>query len=315
MNEFRSKKVWHNGKFVKWESATVHGMSHALHYGTAWFEGIRCYRTVRGAQVFRLAEHVQRLFASCRIYRTEIPFSPAEIQNAVLETIRVNELEECYVRPLVCRGYGPLGVNPLHAPVETFIFVGLLGPYLGQEAKQVGVDVCVTSWARPTPNTLPSLAKAAGNYTNAALIKMEAVERGFVEGIALDTHGFVSEGTTENIFLIWRGKLFTPPASSAVLPGITRSSIIRLARDRGYEVVEQMIPREMLYIADEIFLVGTAVEVIPVRSVDRTPVGRGTRGPITARLQEDFFTYVEGNVEDRYRWLSPVFQKERATQA
>jgi branched-chain amino acid aminotransferase len=302
----RSKKIWFDGEFIDWEKATVHVMSHALHYGSSWFEGIRCYKTERGSEVFRLAEHVRRLFDSCRIYRADIPFTQPQIEEAIRETIRVNQLEQCYIRPLVFRGEGSIGVNPLPAPLRTYIMVWEWGSYLGDEAMEQGVDVCVSSWVRAAPNTFPSMAKAGGHYMNSGLIKMEAVTRGFVEGIALDTAGYVSEGSGENIFIIRDGKILTPPLGCAILPGITRDSIITLAKERGLEIVEQLIPREMLYICDEIFFTGTAAEVTPVRSIDGIAVGAGKRGPITAMIQEDFFAYIRGQVEDRFGWMSPV---------
>lgn len=299
-------KAWRNGKLIDWEDATVHVMTHALHYGTAFFEGIRCYKTERGSEVFRLNDHIQRLYNSCRIYRIEISYEEEELQTACLETIQANGLEECYIRPLVFRGVGSIGVNPLNNPVEYFILVWKWGKYLGDEAIEQGVDVCVSSWNRAAPNTFPPLAKAAGNYLNGGLIKMEAVTNGFAEGIALDSHGYVSEGSGENLFVFVRGKLFTSPLAQAILPGITRDTVITLAREAGYEVCEQTIPREMLYTADEIFMTGTAAEITPVRSVDRVPVGSGTRGPVTTDLQQRFFEYVEGRVEDRHHWMTPV---------
>lgn len=307
----KSKKIWHNGEFVDWDKATVHVMSHAVHYGSSWFEGIRCYKTRRGSEVFRLDDHVNRLYDSCKIYRTEIPYSREEFSEAILETIRVNELEHCYIRPIVFRGYGSLGVNPLKAPLEAFIAIYEWGRYLGEEAMEAGVDVCVATWARMAPNTFPWMAKTGGNYVNSGLIKMEAIANGFAEGIALDTQGYVSEGSGENLFLIHKGKVITPPQSSSILPGITRDSVINLARERGYEVVEQLIPREMLYIADEVFLTGTAAEVTPIRSIDHILVGSGRRGPITTQIQHDFFNYVEGKVEDRYGWLTGVYKEAK----
>lgn len=306
----RSKKIWHNGEFVDWDKATLHVMTHALHYGTSWFEGIRCYKTSRGSEVFRLQDHVSRLINSCKIFRTEVPFSQEEIFQAILETIRVNDLEHCYIRPIVLRGYGTYGVNPLKAPVEIYIVSYEWGRYLGEEAMEAGIDTCVSTWARMAPNTFPWMAKTGGNYINSSLIKMEATLGGFVEGIALDTQGYVSEGSGENIFLFYKDKLVTPPTSSSILPGVTRDSVIALARDQGLEVQEQLIPREMLYLAEEIFLCGTAAEITPVRSVDRIVIGTGRSGPVTARLQRDFFDYVEGKIEDRYGWMSAVYQEK-----
>ncbi|HXK60176.1 MAG TPA: branched-chain amino acid transaminase [Acidobacteriota bacterium] len=310
MSEIRAKKIWRNGELIDWEQATVHVMAHALHYGSSWFEGIRCYKTARGSEVFRLPEHVNRLFDSCKIYRANIPFSKQEIIEAILQTIDANNLEQCYIRPLVFRGAGAIGVNPLPAPIESYIIVWEWGSYLGEDAMENGVDLCVSSWHRAAPNTFPSMAKAGGNYLNSALIKMEATLDGFAEGIALDSEGFVSEGSGENIFLVRGGRLYTSSLNSAILPGITRDSVITLARDAGYEVVEQKIPREMLYLADEVFVTGTAAEITPVRSIDRIVIGEGKRGPVTAVIQRRFFDYVEGKVDDRYGWMTPVRTKK-----
>ncbi len=303
----RASKAWHNGALIEWDDAKVHVMAHVFHYGTSVFEGIRCYQTTRGSEVFRLHEHILRLYHSARIYRMEIPFPIEQFEAAVLETIRANNLQHCYIRPLVFRGVGPIGVNPLKNPVESYILTWEWGKYLGDEAIEKGVDVCISSWHRAAPNTFPTMAKAGGNYLSSALVKMEAVVNGFAEGIALDSNGFVSEGSGENIFLLSRGKLWTPQISNAILPGITRDSVIRLATELGYEVVEQPIPREMLYLADELFMTGTAAEITPVRSVDRIPIGAGVRGPVTARLQQAFFDYVQGRSEDRFGWMVPVY--------
>ncbi len=303
----RASKAWYNGALIEWDDAKVHVMAHVFHYGTSVFEGIRCYQTTRGSEVFRLHEHILRLYHSARIYRMEIPFPIEQFEAAVLETIRANNLQHCYIRPLVFRGVGPIGVNPLKNPVESYILTWEWGKYLGDEAIEKGVDVCISSWHRAAPNTFPTMAKAGGNYLNSALVKMEAVVNGFAEGIALDSNGFVSEGSGENIFLLSRGKLWTPQISNAILPGITRDSVIRLATELGYEVVEQPIPREMLYLADELFMTGTAAEITPVRSVDRIPIGTGVRGPVTARLQQAFFDYVQGRSEDRFGWMVPVY--------
>ena len=307
----KSRKIWHNGQFVDWEKANVHVSSHALHYGSSWFEGIRCYKTSRGSEVFRLWEHVERLFNSCKIYRREIPFSPQDFQEAILETIRANHMEHCYIRPLVFCGTGSLGLNPLQAPTECFILVWEWGRYLGEGSTEEGVDVCVSSWNRPAPNTFPTMAKVGGNYINSILIKMEAVINGFAEGVALDNQGFISEGSGENIFLIRNETLYTPPTSNAILPGITRNSVLTLAKERGYEVLEEVLTREMLYLADEIFLTGTAAEVTPIRSVDHIMIGEGKRGPITTQIQQDFFDYVEGKVDDRHAWMTLVYEEER----
>jgi branched-chain amino acid aminotransferase len=312
MNRVSAEKVWKNGKLIDWEDATVHVASHALHYGTSWFEGIRCYKTSRGPEVFRLDDHIQRLFNSCKIYRTNIPFSEFEIHQAILETIRGNRFQECYIRPLVMRGWGTLMVNPLSAPVDVLLMAWKWGKYLGEEAIEQGVDVGTASWMRAAPNTLPSMAKAGGNYLNGGLVKMEAAHRGYAEGIALDTQGYVSEGSGENIFMVHKGRAMTPPLGSSILPGITRDSVIRLLRELGIETVEQQIPREMLYLAEEIFLTGTAAEVTPVCSVDGIVLGsRRGRGPVTTRLQKAFFDYVEGRVEDRFGWMTSVYQSAR----
>lgn len=306
MTQIGSKKIWHNGEMVDWEKATVHVMSHALHYGTSWFEGIRCYKTARGSEVFRLKDHVNRLFDSCKIYRTDVPFTRQEICDGTLQTIQANDFDQCYIRPIVFRGYGSMGVNPLPAPVEAYIIVWQWGRYLGEEAMEKGVDLGVATWHRAAPNTFPSMAKSGGNYLNSSLIKMEALSNGFAEGIALDTSGCVSEGSGENLFVVRNSKILTPPLSSSVLPGVTRDSVMTLARELGYEIQEQSIPREMLYLADEIFLTGTAAEVTPVRSVDRITIGAGRRGPVTAAIQRVFFDYVEGKSADRFGWMTPV---------
>ncbi len=306
MTEIKAKKIWRNGELVDWDKATVHVMAHALHYGSSWFEGIRCYKTARGSEVFRLTEHVGRLFDSCKIYRASIPFTQDEFIDAVLQTIDANDLEECYIRPLVFRGVGAIGVNPLPAPIDAYIIVWYWGKYLGEDALENGVDLCVSSWHRAAPNTFPTMAKAGGNYLNSGLIKMEATLDGYVEGIALDSEGFVSEGSGENLFLVRKGTFFTSPLASGILPGITRDSVITLAKDAGYEVVEQRIPREMLYLADEVFLTGTAAEVTPVRSIDHIVIGEGKRGSVTTIIQRSFFDYVQGKVEDRFGWMTPV---------
>ncbi|MFN0088455.1 MAG: branched-chain amino acid transaminase [Blastocatellia bacterium] len=299
-----AKKIWHNGKMIDWDAAQIHIMSHVIHYGSSLFEGIRCYSTPKGPAIFRLREHIARLRNSCHIYRTEIPFTVEELIQACVDVVRVNGFKECYLRPVVLRGYGPFGVNPLGNPVETYIASWVWGKYLGQEAIDEGVDVCVASWARMHPNTLPATAKSAANYMNSQLIKMEAITNGYVEGIALDTDGNVSEGSGENLFVIRDGVLYTPPLSSAVLPGITRNSVIQIARNLGFEVVEQVMPRAALYIADEVFFTGTAAEITPIRSIDRIRVGAGKRGPITEALQEDFFAITSGRKEAPGDWLS-----------
>ncbi len=303
----RASKVWHNGELIDWDDAKIHVMTHALHYGTTVFEGIRCYETQRGSEVFRLPEHISRLYHSAKMYRMDLALTREDYLEAVLSTIRANQLRHCYIRPLAFRGVGAIGVNPLGNPIEEYILVWEWGKYLGDEAIEQGVDVCISSWNRAAPNTFPTMAKAGGNYLNGTLVKMEAIVNGFSEGIALDTSGYISEGSGENFFLIFQERIVTPPVSNAILPGITRNSVITLAREKGYEVVEQAIPREMLYMADELFLTGTAAEITPIRTVDRIPIGKGTRGRITAELQHDFFDYVEGRVEDRHGWMTGVY--------
>ena len=302
----RTQWIWMNGDFVPWEEAKVHVASHVIHYGTALFEGIRAYASPSGPRVFRLDEHLERLFYSCRIYRMDIPYSVEEIRRAILETIKKNALEACYIRPVVYRGYGTLGVDPSHCPVDVAILTWRWGKYLGDEALQKGVDVCVSTWFRNAPNTTPAMAKCAANYMNAQLIKLEAKARGYIEAIALDTHGYVSEGSGENVFLVRRGTLYTPPMAAAILDGITRNTVITLAREFEIPVVETLIPREFLYVADEVFFSGTAAEITPIRSIDGIPVGRGEPGPITRKLMSAFFDIVEGRVPDRYEWFTPV---------
>ena len=298
--------IWFNGDFVPWEDAKVHVMTHALHYGSGVFEGIRCYKTERGPAVFRLDEHVDRMFKSCKIYRMPIPFTPEQVRDAILDTVRRNELESCYIRPLVYRGYGAIGVDPRKSPVDVIIGVWDWGKYLGPEALERGVNVCVSSWNRAAPNTFPALAKATGNYLNSQLAKMEALEDGYDEAILLDPAGYVSEGSGENIFLIKDEGIITPPSSTSILPGITRHSVIVIARELGYEVVKRHVPRETLYISDELFFTGTAAEVTPIATVDRIAIGKGSRGPITTAVQEELFAIVEGKVEDRHGWLTMV---------
>ena len=298
------EKVWHNGEFIPWESATIHVASHVVSYGSCLFEGIRCYETPHGPAIFRLKDHTDRLVNSCKIYRIELEYSREQLQQAMVELVRLNKAKHAYIRPLVLRGYGEAGVNPLHNPIQVYLLAWKWGKYLGPEALKKGVDVCVSSWHRMAPNTLPAMAKAAANYMNSQLIQMEASTNGYVEGIALDAAGNVSEGSGENIFVIRDDKIFTPPFASAVLPGITRESIIILAEELGYTVAEQAMPRELLYIADEVFFVGTAAEVTPIRSVDRIVIGKGQAGPITRKLQERYLEIAEGRAEDKYGWLT-----------
>lgn len=301
-----TEKIWHNGKFIKWDDARIHVLSHVVSYGSSVFEGIRCYATKTGPAIFRLPEHVQRLIDSAKIYRMELGFSKEQLHDAIVELVSVNKLPSCYIRPIAMRGYGEIGVYPLKNPVEVYLAAWEWGKYLGAEALENGVDVCISSWNRMAPNTLPTLAKAGGNYLNSQLIKMEAIANGYSEGIALDVNGNISEGSGENIFVIRHGKLHTPPLSNSVLPGITRDTVAKLANRLGYEVVETTIPRELLYLADEIFFTGTAAEISPIRSIDKIKIGSGKRGPITKALQEEFFAVVEGTGEDRFGWLTPV---------
>ncbi len=297
-------KIWFNGELVPFEEATIHVLSHVVHYGSSVFEGIRCYQTEQGPAIFRLDEHMQRLIDSAKIHRMEIDYGLGELCQACIDTVAESELQACYLRPLVFRGHGPMGVNPLKNPVETVIAVWEWGKYLGPEALEQGVDVQVSSWNRNAPNTTPSLAKAGANYLNAALIKMEAIKNGFTEGIALSIDGLLSEGSGENLFIVKGGKLYTPPTGLSVLPGITRDTVITLAKERGYSVEEKLIPREALYIADELFFTGTAAEVTPIRSVDHITVGTGRRGPITEELQAAYLDAVEGRSEhDRWRTI------------
>lgn len=306
MGSPRADWIWMNGKLVPWDDAKIHVGSHVIHYGSAVFEGIRCYKTPKGSAVFRLDAHVERLFASAKIYWMDLGHTPEQVNAAILETIRANKLDACYIRPVAYRGVGQLGVYPLASPVELAVMVWDWGKYLGQEALEQGVDVCVSSWTRMAPNTLPAMAKSAGNYLNSQLIKVEAVKGGFAEGIALDAAGYVSEGSGENLFAVLKGRLVTPPLVSSVLPGITRDSVLTLAQKLGIPVEEKAMPRELLYLADELFFTGTAAEITPIRSVDRQQVGRGSRGPVTAELQKAFFDVVECRTADAHGWLTFV---------
>jgi branched-chain amino acid aminotransferase len=301
-----SGKIWVNGEFVDWKEAKVHVLSHVIHYGSSIFEGIRCYNTKLGPAVFRLRDHVARLYDSAKIYRMEIPYSQEEFSQAILDTIKINGLEECYIRPAIFRGYGELGVYPLNCPVESIIAVWAWGKYLGEKAIEEGVDVGVSSWRRMAPDTMPNMSKAGSNYMNSQLAKMEAVFNGYDESIMLDYSGLVSEGSGENIFVVKNGTLYTPPISSSLLAGITRDSVISLAEEMDLELIETDIPREMLYIADEVFLTGTAAEVTPIRSVDKIPVSNGFRGEITKKIQQRFFELLKGEIDDLYGWLTVV---------
>jgi branched-chain amino acid aminotransferase len=305
-----SGKIWMNGTLVDWVDARIHIASHVIHYGSGVFEGARCYATPRGSACFRLDAHMRRLFDSAKVYRMEPSVAQGPLTEAVLETIRANEFKACYIRPIVYRGYHTLGVNPLPCPVDIAILTWEWGAYLGQDALEKGVDVQVSSWSRSAPNTFPSLAKSCANYANSQLIKMEAIIQGYSEGIALDTAGCLSEGSGQNLFLVRDGVIYTPPISASILAGITRDSVITLARDLGFQVREEVLPREMLYIVDEAFFVGTAVEITPIRSVDKVAVGNGRRGPVTEALQNAFFDVVNGKTPDRHGWLTFVYPGE-----
>ncbi len=303
-------KIWMNGSLIDWADAKIHIASHVIHYGSGVFEGARCYDTPKGSACFRLDAHLRRLFDSAKIYRMEPRVSYAEIHEATLETIRANHFKACYIRPIVYRGYHTLGVNPFPCPVDTAIITYEWGAYLGEDAVQNGVDVCISSWSRSAPNTFPTLAKTTANYANSQLIKMEAVAQGYSEGIALDTFGYLSEGSGQNLFIVRDNTLYTPPLTASILPGITRNSVITLAKDLGIKVREEMLPREMLYIADEAFFAGTAVEITPIRTVDKITIGHGRRGPITKAVHDAFFDLINGKSADRYGWLEYVYPGE-----
>jgi branched-chain amino acid aminotransferase len=300
-------KIWMNGKLVEWKDATIHIASHVIHYGSGVFEGARCYDTPKGSACFRLDEHMQRLINSAKIYRMEYPLDLGGWRDAVLQTIRANEMKACYIRPLVYRGYETLGVNPLGNPVDAAILVWEWGAYLGAEALEQGVDMKISSWSRMAPNTLPAMAKSTANYANSALIKMEALADGYSEGIALDVFGNISEGSGQNLFIVRDGAIVTPPISASILGGITRDTIITLARELGFSVTESDLPRESVYIADEVFCVGTAAEVTPIRSIDKIQIGSGRRGPVTEALQRAFFDVINGASPDRHGWLTYVY--------
>jgi branched-chain amino acid aminotransferase len=304
-----TEKIWHDGRLINWDDAKIHVLSHVTSYGSSVFEGVRCYSTPNGPAIFRAREHMRRLLDSAKIYRIEMHHSIDELVNAMSELVRVNKLDSCYFRPLVIRGYGNVTVMPTKDnPTQAYIACWEWGSYLGKDGLENGIDVCVSSWTRLAPNTLPALAKAGANYMNSQLIRMEAAINGYAEGIALDSSGYVSEGSGENLFVVRDGKITTPPLGASVLPGITRDTIIQLAQSLNIPVAEALIPREALYIADEAFFCGTAAEVTPIRSVDRIEIGKGKRGPITEKLQREFFAIVEGKVPDRFGWLTPVVQ-------
>jgi branched-chain amino acid aminotransferase len=298
--------IWMNGRLVDWRDATIHVASHVVHYGSGVFEGIRAYDSTRGSHVFRLPEHMRRLWDSCKVYRMEPPYTPQQLNDAVLDTVRANGFKSCYIRPLVYRGYSQLGVNPLPCPVDVAIVVWEWGAYLGDDAQAHGVDVGVSSWTRIAPNTFPAMAKATANYANSGLIKMQATVDGYAEGIALDESGLLSEGSGQNLFLVRDRVVYTPSLTSSILQGVTRDTVLTLAQDLGFEIREQPLPREFLYLADEAFFCGTAVEITPIRSIDKLLVGDGRRGPVTAELQQRFFAVISGDLPDAHRWLTPV---------
>lgn len=304
--------IWHNGRFIKWEEATIHVLSHVVSYGSSVFEGIRCYSTPAGPAIFRLGDHVRRMLDSAKIYRMGITQSAGELGEAMLELVRVNQMDACYIRPIALRGYGTIGVDGTKNPIDVYLACWSWGKYLGEEALAEGVDVCVSSWNRIAPNTLPALAKAGANYMNSQLMKMEALANGYSEGIALDKNGYVSEGSGENIFLVRDGQIHTPPLGTSVLPGITRDCILKLAKRLGIPMVETIVPREMLYIADEVFFSGTAAEITPIRSIDRITIGNGRRGPVAEALQKEFFGIINGTRPDSEGWLSPVYAGQPA---
>src|SRR5215813_9881102 len=305
----KTEKIWHNGNLVPWDDACIHVMSHVVNYGSSVFEGIRCYALPTGPAIFRANEHIQRLLDSARIYRIYVDFTREEIVAGMVETIAVNGVWPCYIRPIVLRGYGQAGVNPFNSPTEVYIANYPWGKYLGSDAEQ-GVDICISSWTRIAPTTLPAMAKSGANYMNSQLIKMEAIVNGYAEGIALDTNGYISEGSGENVFVVRNGVLQTAPLGNSVLPGITRDSVLTIAQDLDIPVVEQGIPREMLYIAEEAFFTGTAAEVTAIRSVDKISVGKGVMGPITRAIQKEFYAIIGGTKEDRHNWLTPVPMKQ-----
>ena len=302
---FGKGKIWFDGKLVDWKKANIHILSHVVHYASSVFEGVRCYNTKQGPAIFRLDAHIDRLFDSAKIYRMEIPYTKKQFKDAVIKVVQVNKLKACYIRPVVYRGYGDVGVSPVGCPIDVSIIVWEWGKYLGSDALEKGIDVRVASWARMAPNTLPTMAKTGANYMNSQLIKLEALADGYAEGIALDTHGQISEGSGENIFIVRDGSIVTPPLIDALLPGVTRASVMALAKDAGMTVTESHIPRELLYIADEVFFTGTAAEITPIRTIDRMMVGDGKPGPVTRELQKRFMKVVQDG-KDPHGWLSFV---------
>jgi len=303
---FPGKMIWMDGRLVPWDDAKIHVLSHAIHYGSCAFDGLRMYQTPQGSFILRLHDHMKRLLESTKIYRMEPSFTLDELCAGVKQTVIANELKSGYIRPFVFRGYHSLGLNPTKCPVVTAIAAWEWGAYLGEEGLEKGVSVRISSWNRPAPNTLPTMAKVAANYMNSQLVKLEALQDGFDEGIALDTNGFISEGSGENVFIVKNGALFTPPTGSSILPGITRHCVIQFAREMGIKVKQQLLPRESLYVADEAFMTGTAAEITPIALVDKIKVGAGTRGPITKKIQDAFFGLVRGELPDTHGWLEKV---------
>jgi branched-chain amino acid aminotransferase len=301
----KTENIWHNGKLIPWDKATLHVMSHVIHYGSSVFEGVRCYALPSGPAIFRAKEHMQRLLDSAKIYRIDVDFTVEELIAGMAEVVKSNGVSPCYIRPIILRGYGEAGVNPFNSPTEVYICNYPWGKYLTSESGE-GADVCISSWTRIAPNTLPAMAKSAANYMNSQLIKMEAVINGYVEGIALDSNGYVSEGSGENVFVVRNGILHTAPLGYSVLPGITRDSVLEIARDLNIPVSQECIPRELLYIADEVFFTGTAAEVTPIRSVDKISVGKGVTGPVTKAIQKEFYAIIRGEKPDKHKWLTPV---------
>jgi branched-chain amino acid aminotransferase len=301
----KTEKIWHNGTLIPWDDAHIHVMSHVIHYGSSVFEGVRCYSLPTGPAIFRAQEHAQRLLDSAKVYRIDVDYTGEDIVKAMSDVVANNGVWPCYLRPVILRGYGEAGVNPFNSPTEVYVVNYPWGKYLTSDA-DTGCDVCVSSWTRLAPNTLPAMAKAGANYMNSQLIKMEAIVNGYAEGIALDSNGYVSEGSGENVFLVRNGVLQTAPLGNSVLPGITRDSVLQIARDLAIPIVESVIPREMLYISDEAFFTGTAAEITPIRSVDKISVGKGATGPVTKAIQKEFYAIVKGEKADRHQWLTPV---------
>jgi branched-chain amino acid aminotransferase len=302
----RADWIWMDGRWVAWQDAKIHVLSHVVHYGSSVFEGIRCYDGPRGPAIFRLPDHLRRLYDSARVYRMEIRYTPDELARVHRDIVTKNGLASCYLRPIVYRGFDNLGVNPFGKPVEVAVAAFPWGQYLGPDALTKGVAACVSSWRRPPPNALPSWVKAGGHYASSQLIKMEAVLNGYAEGIALDLHGNVAEGSGQNVFLVRDGALYTPPGDASILLGVTRDSVIQLAHDLEIPVRVEAVPRDLLYTADELFFTGTAVEIAPITSIDKLPVGGGEVGPVTRILQRAFFELVSGREPDRHGWLTPV---------